>query len=75
MLIPSSGDAFADNHPRRSRKVVDDDSDDFVDDLDSSKVKTDTSALEARNGKDIQEIPWERLNFTRDKYNEARLKQ
>lgn len=40
-----------------------------------SKVKTDTSALEARNGKDIQGIPWERLNFTRDEYREARLKQ
>lgn len=38
-------------------------------------MKTDTSALEARNGKDIQGIPWERLNFTRDKYREARLKQ
>ncbi|GFY96506.1 transducin/WD40 repeat-like superfamily protein [Actinidia rufa] len=35
----------------------------------------DTSALEARNGKDIQGIPWERLNFTRDKYRETRLKQ
>jgi len=40
-----------------------------------SKPKTDTSALEARNGKDIQGIPWERLNFTRDKYRETRLKQ
>ncbi|KAM5575797.1 putative WD repeat-containing protein C2A9.03 [Rosa sericea] len=71
-------DAFADNQPRRSLEVVDDDSDDddyFEDDLDSSKVKSDTSALEARNGKDIQGIPWERLNFTRDKYREARLKQ
>lgn len=40
-----------------------------------SKSKTDTSAVEARNGKDIQGIPWERLNFTRDKYREMRLKQ
>lgn len=40
-----------------------------------SKSKTDTSAVEARNGKDIQGIPWERLNFTRDKYRETRLKQ
>lgn len=39
------------------------------------KPKTDTSALEARNGKDIQGIPWERLNFSRDKYRETRLKQ
>uniref|UniRef100_A0A5B7BQE8 Uncharacterized protein n=1 Tax=Davidia involucrata TaxID=16924 RepID=A0A5B7BQE8_DAVIN len=48
---------------------------DIEDDFDKSKPKTDTSALEARNGKDIQGIPWERLNFTRDKYRETRLKQ
>ncbi|KAM6561311.1 hypothetical protein CsatA_030550 [Cannabis sativa] len=47
----------------------------FEDDVDTSKPKTDTSAKEARNGKDIQGIPWERLNFTRDKYRETRLKQ
>lgn len=40
-----------------------------------SKPKTDTSAEEFRNGKDIQGIPWDRLNFTRDKYRETRLKQ
>jgi hypothetical protein len=38
-------------------------------------VKTDTSASEARNGKDIQGIPWERLNYSRDEYRETRLKQ
>ncbi|KAG5544291.1 hypothetical protein RHGRI_016893 [Rhododendron griersonianum] len=48
---------------------------DFEDDFDLTKPKTDTSALEARNGKDIQGIPWERLNFTRDKYRETRLNQ
>uniref|UniRef100_A0A5B7BMK4 Uncharacterized protein n=1 Tax=Davidia involucrata TaxID=16924 RepID=A0A5B7BMK4_DAVIN len=48
---------------------------DIEDDFDKSKPKTDTSALEARNGKDIQGIPWERLNFTRDKYRETRLKE
>ncbi|PQQ15173.1 putative WD repeat-containing protein C2A9.03-like isoform X1 [Prunus yedoensis var. nudiflora] len=49
---------------------------DFEDDFDEqSKVKTDTSPTEARNGKDIQGFPWERLNFTRDKYRETRLKQ
>lgn len=40
-----------------------------------SKTKTDTSAMEARNGKDIQGIPWERLNFSRDNYRETRLNQ
>ncbi|GMH00126.1 hypothetical protein Nepgr_001965 [Nepenthes gracilis] len=48
---------------------------DLEDDFDMGKSKTDTSAVEARNGKDIQGIPWERLNFTRDKYRETRLKQ
>ncbi|XP_047328052.1 uncharacterized WD repeat-containing protein C2A9.03 isoform X2 [Impatiens glandulifera] len=40
-----------------------------------AKPKTDTSALEARNGRDVQGIPWGRLNFTRQKYRETRLKQ
>ncbi|KAI6687713.1 hypothetical protein NL676_024541 [Syzygium grande] len=48
---------------------------DFEDDFESNKPKTDTSALEARNGKDMQGIPWERMNYTRDKYREKRLKQ
>ncbi|KAH0879150.1 hypothetical protein HID58_066544, partial [Brassica napus] len=30
--------------------------------------ESDTSALEARNGKDIQGIPWEKLNYSRDQY-------
>lgn len=56
---------------------VDDDmlDSDFEDDFELNKPKTDTSAVEARNGKDIQGIPWERMNFTRDKYRETRLKQ
>ncbi|EPS62893.1 hypothetical protein M569_11889 [Genlisea aurea] len=40
-----------------------------------TKPKTDTSASDVRNGKDIQGIPWEKFNFTRDKYRESRLKQ
>ncbi|XP_027901945.1 uncharacterized WD repeat-containing protein C2A9.03 isoform X2 [Vigna unguiculata] len=49
---------------------------DFDDeDLLTSNAKTDTTASEARNGKDIQGIPWERLNYSRDKYRETRLKQ
>ncbi|XP_020423604.1 uncharacterized WD repeat-containing protein C2A9.03 isoform X2 [Prunus persica] len=64
-------DAFAENQLRGSQDA----DSDFEDDFDERKVKTDTSAMEARNGKDIQGIPWERLNFTRDKYRETRLKQ
>ncbi|XP_077213006.1 transducin/WD40 repeat-like superfamily protein isoform X2 [Tasmannia lanceolata] len=52
-----------------------DDSNGEYDDADMNKQKADTSAPEARNGKDIQGIPWERLNFTRDKYREMRLQQ
>ncbi|XP_020229892.1 uncharacterized WD repeat-containing protein C2A9.03 isoform X2 [Cajanus cajan] len=48
---------------------------DFEDHFPTSNAKTDTTASEARNGKDIQGIPWERLNYTRDKYRETRLKQ
>ncbi|KAG5555651.1 hypothetical protein RHGRI_006338 [Rhododendron griersonianum] len=34
-----------------------------------------TSPAQARKGKDIQEIPWERLNITREKYRQTRLEQ
>nr|XP_043638873.1 uncharacterized WD repeat-containing protein C2A9.03 isoform X2 [Erigeron canadensis] len=62
------------NHHHSSRSAAVDSMDsDFEDDFE--KPKADTSAEEARNGKDIQGIPWERLNFTRDKYRETRLKQ
>ncbi|XP_030536490.1 uncharacterized WD repeat-containing protein C2A9.03-like isoform X1 [Rhodamnia argentea] len=36
---------------------------------------TDTSAMQARKGKDIQGIPWERLNITRDNYRLTRIQQ
>ncbi|XP_039017800.1 uncharacterized WD repeat-containing protein C2A9.03-like isoform X2 [Hibiscus syriacus] len=36
---------------------------------------TDTSSGQARNGKDIQGIPWERLNITREDYRLTRLEQ
>ncbi|CAL4939699.1 unnamed protein product [Urochloa decumbens] len=35
----------------------------------------DTSALDYREGKDMQGIPWERLNYSRDQYREMRLKE
>ncbi|KAG5555638.1 hypothetical protein RHGRI_006329 [Rhododendron griersonianum] len=34
-----------------------------------------TSPAQARKGKDIQEIPWEWLNITREKYRQTRLEQ
>lgn len=36
---------------------------------------SDTTAVQARQGKDIQGIPWDRLQFTREKYRETRLQQ
>lgn len=36
---------------------------------------TDTSAAQARQGKDIQGIPWDRLSITRDKYRLTRLEE
>ncbi|AQK54875.1 WD repeat-containing protein-like protein [Zea mays] len=35
----------------------------------------DTSSADARNGRDIQGIPWEQLNITRKKYRQSRLEQ
>jgi len=35
----------------------------------------DTSALDYKEGKDIQGIPWERLNYSRDQYRKMRLKE
>lgn len=35
----------------------------------------DTFAGQARRGKDIQGIPWERLSITREKYRQTRLEQ
>lgn len=35
----------------------------------------DTSSAQARRGKDIQGIPWERLSITREKYRQTRIEQ
>lgn len=48
---------------------------DFEGEVDMDKQKTDTSAYDFRNGKDMQGIPWEKLNYSRDEYREMRLKQ
>ncbi|PPD70678.1 hypothetical protein GOBAR_DD32435 [Gossypium barbadense] len=47
-----------------------------VDEYDYSNNKiSDTSAAEARRGKDIQGIPWDQLSITREKYRQTRLEQ
>ena len=56
----------------RHRLDVDSESDD---DFDAINKVTDTTAAQARRGKDIQGIHWDRLNFTRAKYRETRLQQ
>nr|XP_043610565.1 uncharacterized WD repeat-containing protein C2A9.03-like isoform X2 [Erigeron canadensis] len=60
---------------------------DFADDVDGEEngageqnvdeydMVTDTSSAQARSGKDIQGIPWERLNITRESYRRTRLEQ
>uniref|UniRef100_A0A2P2LD51 WD-40 repeat family protein n=3 Tax=Rhizophora mucronata TaxID=61149 RepID=A0A2P2LD51_RHIMU len=51
-------------------------SDSDVDEYDHMNNKvTDTSAAQARRGKDIQGIPWDRLSITREKYRQTRLEQ
>ncbi|ESQ29898.1 hypothetical protein EUTSA_v10011474mg [Eutrema salsugineum] len=51
-------------------------SDSDVDEFDYSNNKiADTSADQARKGKDIQGIPWDRLSITREKYRQTRLEQ
>ncbi|KAL3321532.1 hypothetical protein AABB24_039248 [Solanum stoloniferum] len=46
-----------------------------LDDFEMVTEGTDTSAAQARKGKDIQGIPWERLNITRQSYRLTRLEQ
>ncbi|XP_052188995.1 uncharacterized WD repeat-containing protein C2A9.03-like isoform X1 [Diospyros lotus] len=46
-----------------------------LDDYDVLTRVTDTSSAQARKGKDIQGIPWERLNITRESYRLTRLQQ
>ncbi|KAI4334855.1 hypothetical protein L6164_013564 [Bauhinia variegata] len=46
-----------------------------VDEYEMITKVTDTSAAQARKGKDIQGIQWERLNITRERYRLTRLEQ
>ncbi|MBA0682096.1 hypothetical protein Goari_023842, partial [Gossypium aridum] len=46
-----------------------------ADEYDMLTKVTDTTSAQARKGKDIQGIPWERLNITREKYRLTRLEQ
>ncbi|KAB5569680.1 hypothetical protein DKX38_003473 [Salix brachista] len=46
-----------------------------ADEYDLITKVTDTSSGQARNGQDIQGIPWERLNISRENYRSTRLEQ
>ncbi|OVA19092.1 WD40 repeat [Macleaya cordata] len=52
-----------------------DDGEAELDDSDMLTKVTDTTAAQARRGKDIQGIPWDRLNITREKYRKTRVEQ
>ncbi|BBH04468.1 Transducin/WD40 repeat-like superfamily protein, partial [Prunus dulcis] len=58
----------------RGREMGGSDSD--VDEYEYLNSKAaDTTAAQARKGKDIQGIPWDRLSITREKYRQTRLEQ
>lgn len=44
------------------------------DDMESEASRGDTTAAQARRGKDIQGIYWDGLHFTREEYRESRLR-
>ncbi|KAI4344865.1 hypothetical protein L6164_012052 [Bauhinia variegata] len=46
-----------------------------VDEYEMITKGTDTSAAQARKGKDVQGIQWDRLNITRERYRMTRLEQ
>ncbi|CAK9192111.1 unnamed protein product [Sphagnum troendelagicum] len=48
---------------------------DTDEDNDMTSRVSDTTASQARHGKDIQGIPWDQLQFSREKYRETRLLQ
>ncbi|KAJ8480638.1 hypothetical protein OPV22_024365 [Ensete ventricosum] len=58
----------------QERGVNEADSDDEAYDQYNGKV-TDISAAQTRKGIDIQGIPWDRLNFSREDYRRTRLEQ
>ncbi|EEF30625.1 conserved hypothetical protein [Ricinus communis] len=57
-------------HSRKMGSDLDIDEHDYM----NNKI-SDTSAADARRGKDIQGIPWDRLRITREKYRQTRLEQ
>ncbi|KAG2661148.1 uncharacterized WD repeat-containing protein C2A9.03-like [Panicum virgatum] len=65
-------DDMVDEHQEREFRDSDSDDDDYVR---SNADIPDTSSADARKGKDMQGIVWERLAVTREKYRQTRLEQ
>ncbi|RLN09028.1 putative WD repeat-containing protein C2A9.03-like [Panicum miliaceum] len=65
-------DDMVDEHQERGFRDSDSDDDDYVR---SNADIPDTSSADARKGKDMQGIVWERLAVTREKYRQTRLEQ
>ncbi|GER48123.1 transducin/WD40 repeat-like superfamily protein [Striga asiatica] len=71
------GEAEEDMYFGGNELMAESDSDEEVEDGNGqlgTKI-TDTSAADARKGKDIQGIPWERLSISREKYRQTRIEQ
>ncbi|VAI48825.1 unnamed protein product [Triticum turgidum subsp. durum] len=63
---------MVDAHHERGLRDSDSEDDEYAH---SNDKIPDTSAADARKGKDIQGIPWERLAITRENYRQTRLEQ
>ncbi|XP_062079120.1 uncharacterized WD repeat-containing protein C2A9.03-like [Humulus lupulus] len=70
-------EAYDDDIEDENEYFSDSDGDDLRSDFDflQNTKSADTTAKQARAGKDIQGIPWDRLSFTRQKYRQTRLEQ
>ncbi|XP_024386756.1 uncharacterized WD repeat-containing protein C2A9.03 isoform X2 [Physcomitrium patens] len=71
-MVDFEDDAEDQLQAARESNLLDSDSDD---DSDVMSKLSDTTAAQARRGKDIQGIPWDGLLFTREQYRETRLQQ
>ncbi|KAG0473926.1 hypothetical protein HPP92_015783 [Vanilla planifolia] len=61
-----------DEFPRRRMEYSESDDEEYEQSI--GRI-TDTTAAQARKGKDIQGIPWDGLNITREQYRQTRLEQ
>ncbi|RLM61946.1 hypothetical protein C2845_PM14G17950 [Panicum miliaceum] len=60
---------------RHAVQMGDSDYEEDESDQSTCKATEDTTPMDVKKGKDIQGIPWDRMNTTRDRYRQARLQQ